>query len=182
MMYLRIAMIMSAFASTVAIAEPIGKQRAQALVDAAKQHLGIHNLKRSTASPSGLMYRGMTEVNYEEPTLGRFATYYLGSSGVLKEFIVNSRNVDPYVPVRNRRAFITRMMEIVAPHSSKAERDWAANQLHSPWTQRVRPLSVQVGEYVFRGGTTANAKGFHDTFWIVAADMGYLGLKYRPAR
>ena len=183
-MYLRLAIIMSVLVPTVAVAivEPVGEQRAQALVEAAKQHLGMHDLKRSTATRPGLTHRGMTEVIYEEPLRGRFATYYLDADGALKEFVVNSLDVDPYAPVRKRRAFIARMMEIVAPRSSNAERDWGANQLDAPWTQRVRPLSVKVGDYVFRGGTTVNPKGFHDTFWIVTADRGYSGLKYRPAQ
>ncbi|WP_242129410.1 hypothetical protein [Sphingobium sp. Sx8-8] len=169
-------------APAAAITEPAGEETAQALVEAARRHIGIGDLKRSTATPQGPTYRGMKEVNYEDATRGRFATYFLGSGGALKEIVLNGPDVDPYTPVKNRSAFIIRMIEIVAPGSSQAERDWGANQLNAPWTQRVRPLPVQIGDYVFRGGTTSNAKGFHDTFWIVAADMGYQGRKYRPAR
>ncbi|MCK0530702.1 hypothetical protein [Sphingobium agri] len=172
--------ILAGIGSGIATAKPISEQQAQALVEAGKDHLEINNLKKSTASPIGPTRAGMTKVIYETPTGGRFATYYLGAGGVLKEFVMNSPDLYPYTPVRDRRALITRLMQIAAPHGSQAERNWAANQLNAYWTQSVRPLPVRVGDYVFRGGTTRTGNGFHDTFWVVAADRGYTGLKYHP--
>ncbi|PSJ36503.1 hypothetical protein C7I55_25875 [Sphingomonas deserti] len=119
-----------------------------------------------------------TEVRYELPTGDRLATYFIATDGKLKEFILNGPAAEPYMPVRERRAFIEQMMEVAAPSSSRAERAWGARQLDSSWREWLRPL--QVGEYVFGGMIVSSANGTHDHFKITAADIETTGLKYRP--
>ena len=156
-------------------AVPSGEQRAEQLVKVAQAHLGVDDLNQSIGKGFGKARSNLTEVSYDTPELRRFATYYLTREKSLREFVVNQPDAEPYAPIRERTAFIERMMEIAAPESSKAERAWGAKQLDSLWKKPVRPLPVQVGDYVFSGIT-----GTHDTLRIVAADTGATGLKYRP--
>lgn len=155
-------------------AVPGGRERGEALVAAAQQHLDVPDVKLGDEQLIGPRMRDLTDVHYDWPT-GRFATYLLTKDGRLKQFVVNQRDVEPYAPVKDRRAFIERLMEIAAPESSKAERAWGAMQLDMLWGRASHPLPVQVGGYVFKGIT-----GRHDTFTVVEADAVTTGLKYRP--
>jgi hypothetical protein len=175
-MYLRSLAISIACVASACHSAEDGERRAAALVEAAQEHLRVPDVKRTVGRGFGPARRNLTEVRYENPTIGRFATYYLGTDGVLVEFVVNQPVAHPYVPIKDRVVFIERMMEIAAPSSSRAERAWGAKQLDSLWTPVTHPLQVQVGDYVFSGITG----GAHDTLRLVAADTGVSGLKYRP--
>lgn len=169
--FLGVACVASACHSAV----PSGEQRAEELVKLAQAHLGVYDLNQSIGKGFGKARSNLTEVSYDTPELRRFATYYLTPEKSLREFVVNQPDAEPYMPIRNRAAFIERVMEIAAPESSKAERTWGAKQLDSLWKKPLNPLPVQVGGYVFSGITST-----HDTLRIVAADTGASGLKYRP--
>lgn len=153
---------------------------AEMLVGLTKEHFETSDTVRSGSKATRPAYRDDMEFRYDRSNGSRVATYYIAQDGKLREFILNGPNAEPYTPVKKRRAFIERMIEIVAPSSSRAERVWAANSLDAIWTRRMRPLPVQVGDYVFKGMTVGGGTGTHDTFWIIAASAGVTGLKYSP--
>lgn len=135
-------------------------------------HLGVQSVERLERED-----RGLREVYFESPSLGRFATYLLAAGGSLLEFSVNQPETgDTYVPVKDREAFIRRLMELAAPEASSAERLWAAKTLHMLWIPNNRPLPVQVGAYVFGGGRT----GEHDHLKIIVAQPNTQALRFRP--
>jgi hypothetical protein len=140
-----LAFTLVCFASACQASVPTGEDRAEQMVVVARTHLGVDDLKKAVGT-----WRDMKQVAYESAMNGRFATYYLTSDDSLKEFVVNQPSAASYAPIKNRLAFIERMMEIVAPESSKAERAWGAYQLDSLWKKPLRPLPVQVGGYVFK--------------------------------
>ena len=160
------------FVSACNAAQPTGEDRANAMLRASQMHFGVESVERMERE-----YRGLREVYFESPSVGRFATYRLATDGSLVEFIVNQpESGNTYVPVKDREAFIGRLMELAAPEASSAERHWGAKQLNMLWTPNSRPLAVQVGTYVFRGGRSMS----HDNFKIVAAQPNEQALRFRP--
>ena len=142
------------------------------MLRASQLHFGVQSVERMEGE-----YRGLREVYFESPSLGRFATYLLAADGSLVEFIVNQPETgDTYVPVKDREAFIRRLMELAAPEASSAEHNWGAKQLNALWISNNRPLPVQVGSYVFSGGRSMS----HDNFKIVAARPNEQALRFRP--
>ena len=142
------------------------------MLRASQMHLGVQSVERMERE-----YRGSQEVYFESPSLGRFAIYRLAADGSLVEFIVNQpESGDTYLPVKDREAFIRRLMEIAAPEASSAERLWGAKTLDELWIPNNRPLPVQVGAYVFHGGRSLE----HDNFKVIAAQPNVQALRFRP--
>lgn len=144
------------------------------MLRASQMHLGVQSVERMERE-----YEGLREVYFESPSVGRFATYVLAADGSLIGFIVNQpESGNTYVPVKNREAFIRRLMELAAPEASSAERHWGAKQLNMLWTPNNRPLAVQVGDYIFHGGRSMR----HDNFIVIAAQPNEHALRFRPSR
>lgn len=160
-------------------AELGGEQRAEEVVNTAKRYFSIHDTTRTSESASAPSYRGLTQVRYDSGSGGRFATYHLTANGQLIDLIVNAPTSDPYRVASGRREFFERLMEIVAPEVTAEEHAWGAQQLDSVWTQRVRPLPVHVGSYIFSGITVHSASGAHDKLRIATAGCGATGLRFR---
>lgn len=142
------------------------------MLRASQMHLGVQSVERTERE-----YKGLREVYFESPSVGRFATYLLGTDGSLLKFTVNQpESGNTYVPVKDREVFIRRLMEIAAPEAASAEHLWGAKQLNMLWTPNNRPLAVQVGAYTFWGGRTKR----HDNFKVIAAQPNVQTLRYRP--
>lgn len=156
-----------------------GEQRAEEVVEAAKLHFAIHDATRTSEGASAPFYRGQTQVRYDSVSAGRFATYHLTANGQLIDLIVNAPTAAPYRVASGRREFIERLMEIAAPEITEEERVWGAQRLDSVWTQRVRPLPVHVGNYVFSAITVHSTSGAHDKFTITNAGCGATGIRFR---
>ena len=160
-------------------AELGGEQRAEEVVNTAKRHFAIHDATRTSEGATAPSYGGLTQVRYDSGSGGRFATYHLTANGQLIDLIVNAPTADPYRVDAGRREFVERLMEIAAPEVTAEERAWGAQQLETAWTERVRPLPVHVGNYVFSGITVHSASGAHDKFTITTAGCGATGLRFR---
>ena len=153
-------------------------ETAEALVETARGHFAIQEDARSSSPALAPSREGQIEVRFDLPSGERFTTYYLTSDGALSELGINSPTSRAYAKTPDRRAFLERLMEIAAPRSSSEERAWAAIQLDGVWSERVRPLPVQVGDYVFGGITVKSPRGAHDHFTIVAIDTGARGMTF----
>ncbi|MBX7483015.1 hypothetical protein [Qipengyuania qiaonensis] len=160
-------------------AETTDVQIAEVVVQTAKDHFAIHENVRSSGSALAPSHSGLTEVQYNLPSGERFATYYVNSDGALSELVINGPTSEQYVKTPSRRFFLERLIGLMAPQSTSKERVWAAGQLDGVWTERVRPLPVQVGNYVFDGGVVRSPKGAHDNFKIIAVGTGATGLKFQ---
>lgn len=151
---------------------------AETLVAIARSHFAVEGDTRSSGQAAAPSLQGLSEVRYDFPSGNRFATFHLTADGAFRQIIINAPNNEPYKKAPDRRAFLERAMELAAPQSSPEERQWAATTLDRNWTQRVQPIPVQIGSYVFGGITVHSPQGIHDKFKITAVEAGATGWKF----
>ena len=170
------AMALSVSASAETARSPL----AEKLVASAEQHLGVSDLtvtSRLDESPFA-PERGLTEFIFFELSSGlTFAHYTARSDGTFVQLTLNSPPNTDYQKARDRRALIENLIKLAAPEASGEERQWASEQLDAEWSERVRPLPVRIGAFVFGGITVRTPRGAFDKLTVAAVDAGAVGLE-----
>lgn len=178
MKILRIISILLGLAfSVTASAETKTSPLAEQMISTARDHFAIQIGIAANSQSESQVRQGVTQVEINFLSGERFATYMVRGNGALYEIFLNTPTSKTYKKSHNRRALIEKFIRLAAPSATDEERDWAADQLDLNWSQRVRPLPVQVGSFVFSGITLHSANGAHDHFRITALDAGNTGLK-----
>ncbi len=163
--------------SVTASAETKTSPLAEQMVSAARDHFAIQSGIATNAQSESQVRQGLTQVEINLLSGERFVTYMMRGNGALYEIFLNAPSSRTYKKSHNRRALIEKFIRLASPSATDEERDWAVDQLDLNWSQRVRPLPVQVGSFVFSGITVHSANGAHDHFRITALDAGITGLK-----
>lgn len=151
-----------------------GKEQEQSLFRNAQEHMQAKRITRR------IELRGEVFVaNYEFPDKRRFATSELSADGHLLQFEVNSPdNGRTYTPTNNRRLFLRKMMQILSPEASIAERNWAELHLDSPLREWTPSFPIVMGRFVYR----LNRANQHDHFQVSAADNETPGWRFKNVK
>lgn len=151
-----------------------GQEQEQLLFRSAQEHMQAKRITRRTELRGGVLL-----VSYEFPDMRRFVTSELSADGCLLQFDVNSPdNGRSYTPTNNRRLFIRKMIQILSPDASVAERNWAELQLDSPLREWTPSFPIVVGRFVYR----LHRANQHDHFQAAAADGNTPGWRFKDVK
>lgn len=143
---------------------------AERLFEASRSHMGVGRIRRV------IIQKGeQLEIDYELADRGRYATSLIDSTGRLLQFSVNSPdNRRDYQPIKERGTFIRRVIQVLSPATTAAERDWVVHQLDDPVRQWTPSFPIVVGSFVYR----LHRANMHDYFEVTAADANTPGWRY----
>ncbi len=143
---------------------------ADKLFEVSRSHMGVEGIRRV------MIQKGeQWESDYELADRARFATSLVDRTGSLLQFSVNSPdNQRDYKPIKDRAAFIRKVLQILSPETPAAERYWAVSQLDDPVRQWTPSFPIVVGSFVYR----LHRANMHDHFEVTAADSTTSGRRY----